>query len=288
MENGLSKNMHSIKMTDTNNDKCHKNIKNMYSELDDRITNSLSDCYYLNLGFWKNTNQTKVACEQMIDEVIEYANIEESKNLLDVGYGYGDQDIYLAKKNPDLTIHGINIIDDQVKKAQQKVIENNLSDRVFLKKGDAVSLEFKDNSFDTIIAIESAFHFNTREKFLFEAYRTLKKNGLICLTDCLPKNKNESLDFKIKSERFGIPLINQYNITEYVEILKNIGFHSVEYIDITKNVIPYSASEVANKNGWRTEAIVNLPKNNDTLNDLIQNFNISTTIENYFIIKATK
>lgn len=269
-------------------DKNQVTTENMYSELETRITNSLSDCYYLNLGFWKNTNQTKVACEQMIDEVIRFAPIQENQTLLDVGYGYGDQDIYLAQKIPGLTIYGVNIIDNQVKKAQQKIMENRLSDRLFLEKGDAVSLEFDDNFFDSIIAVESAFHFNTRKKFLKEAYRTLKKNGVLCLTDCLPNSKTKTSDFKIKSERIGIPIKNQYNITTYLEILKKIGFNSIQYIDISENVIPYSATELANKNGWRTETTVDLPKNNTILKNLIEDFNKSTTIENYYLIRAAK
>lgn len=262
--------------------------KNTYARLENRISNSNCDCYYLNLGYWKNTNNTKIACEQMIEEVIKYSNIQNGQMILDAGFGYGDQDIYLSKKFPNLTIHGVNIIENQVQKAQEKVIENGFENQIFLKNGDAVALNFTNNYFDVILAIESAFHFNTREKFFKEAYRTLKKNGVICLTDCLPTDKKENLDFKNRSERFGIPIKNQYDINIYVSILKNIGFHSVQYIDISENVIPYSATEITNRNGWRTEAIVTLPDDKERLNEYIQNFNIATTIEKYYIIKAIK
>lgn len=272
----------------TKKDKNKFIVQEMYDGLDSRIKNSTSDCYYLNLGYWKNTNITKQACEQMIDKVIKYANLNDSQILLDVGYGYGDQDIYLATKIPHLSIYGINIIANQVKQAQLKVLKNNLSNRVCLQKGDAISLEFKDNTFDTIIAIESAFHFNTREKFFREAFRTLKKNGTLCLTDCLPSTKITNHDFQTNSERFGIPIENQYNISEYIKKLQKTGFSSITYEEITEKVIPYSAAEVTNKNGWRTESIVNLPEDKDTIDDLINNFNIATTIEHYYIIKAIK
>ena len=39
---------------------------------------------------------------------------------------------------------------------------------------DATELDFRDNSFDSIICVEAAFHFDTREKFVREAYRVLK------------------------------------------------------------------------------------------------------------------
>lgn len=277
-----------IKMLYTKKDKNKIIVQDMYDGLDRRIKNSISDCYYLNLGYWKNTNNTKKACEQMIDRVIQYSNLHKSQKLLDVGYGYGDQDIYIATKIPHLTIYGINITDNQVQQAQQKVIENNLSNRIFLQKGDAISLDFKNNSFDTIIAIESAFHFNTREKFFKEAFRTLKKNGILCLTDCLPTTKITNPEFLTNSKRFGIPIANQYQIDDYIKKLQKIGFSSITFEDITENVIPHSAAEITNLNGWRTEPIVNLPDNKNTVNELIHNFNIATTIEHYYIIKAVK
>jgi microcystin synthetase protein McyJ len=287
MANGLLI-KHFNTMTTTKKDKTQDCIQIMYSELDSRINNSTSDCNYLNLGYWENTNVTKIACEQMIDKVILYAEIKENQTLLDVGFGYGDQDIYIATKIPNLNIYGINISDIQVKKAQQQVEEKGLSDQIFLEKGDAISLNYKDNTFDTILAIESAFHFNTREKFLKEAYRTLKNTGTLCLTDCLPINKNKNPDFQKNSERYGIPMDNQYDITEYIKKLEKIGFNSISFLDISENVIPYSAAEINNKNGWRTESVVNLPKDKNTINDLIANFNESTTIESYYIIKAVK
>jgi microcystin synthetase protein McyJ len=275
-------------MIDTQKDKTQECIQIMYSELDSRINNGTSNCNYLNLGYWENTNVTKIACEQMIDKVLSYANIEENQTVLDVGFGYGDQDIYIATKIPNLTIYGINISDIQVEKAQQQVREKGLSDQIFLEKGDAISLAYEDHTFDTILAIEAAFHFDTREKFLEEAYRTLKKTGTICLTDCLPTNKNKNPDFQKNSERFGIPMINQYDITEYIKILKKIGFNSITFLDISDKVIPYSAAEISNKRGWRTESVVNLPKDENTINELIAIFNNSTTIESYYIIKAVK
>lgn len=287
MANGLLI-KHFNTMITTEKDKTQASIQNMYSELDNRINNSKSDCNYLNLGYWKNTNVTKIACEQMIDKVISYAKIKENQTLLDVGFGYGDQDIYIATKIPNLKIFGINISEIQVKKAQQQLEEKGFSNQLFLEKGDAISLAYKDNTFDTIIAIESAFHFNTREKFLKEAYRTLKKSGTLCLTDCLPLNTDKNPNFQKNSERFGIPIENQYDITEYIQILEKIGFNSITFMDISEHVIPYGAAEINNKNGWRTESMVNLPKDKNTINDLIAIFIESTTIESYYIIKAVK
>lgn len=69
---------------------------------------------------------------------------------------------------PRIAIVGINISPTQI---ERSIL--NAPDCKFLLM-DAVNIEFKDNFFDNIICVESAFYFNTREKFLKEAWRVLK------------------------------------------------------------------------------------------------------------------
>lgn len=263
-------------------------IKSMYSKLDDILNMSSSACTYLNLGYWKNTNNVNKACEALIELVIEEAEIQNQKKILDVGYGYGEQDIYIAQKFPELEIYGVNIIKNQVKIAQQRVDFTYLSNRVFLGEGDAVNLPYQDASFDSTIAIESAFHFNTRHNFFKESYRVLKPGGLLCLTDCLPLNHyTKNTHFIETSLKMGIPIENQYNINEYIERLSSVGFEKISYIDLTKFVLPYSAVERSQKNGWRANPEIVITQNIN-LAETLNNFTEATTIGNYYLIKAYK
>lgn len=263
-------------------------IKKMYSKFDDLLLAVNSNCNYLNLGYWKETNNVIKACEDLLDLVIEKAEIKDGNKILDVGFGYGEQDIYIANKYPNIEINGINILTKQVELAQKKIKLAGLSNRVVLSSGDAVNLTFDDAMFDLILAIESAFHFETRQKFFNESHRVLKPGGIIVLTDCLPQHfVKKDKKFIESSTTMGIPLENQYNIQVYVHKLEEAGFEKISYIDLTNHVIPHSAIEMMQNNGWRSKSEINLLEEID-VEEKIKYFTEKTTIASYYLIKAYK
>ena len=66
---------------------------------------------------------------------------------------------YLLKYYKPEKVAGINISEKQL-----GICKQNVSGcRFYLM--DATKLDFKNNSFDNVICVESAFHFNTRKSF---------------------------------------------------------------------------------------------------------------------------
>ena len=257
------------------------NVEKVYSRLHEILVRKSSDCYYLNLGYWKDTHSIRKACEQLIDLVISNAGITNGHSILDVGFGYGDQDVYIAKQFPQLTIHGINIIQEQVKHAQETVHKEGLSQQIKLDTGDAVNLNLGPGSFDAVIAIESAFHFNTRELFFKEAFRVLKDKGVLCLADCLPPELFENTSaMQVAAGNMAIPVSNLYDIDEYVCMLKRSGFTNITFTDISEWVLPHSAVEMKD-GGWRNDSELYLPPEKAVLDEMVKQFISATTIGKY-------
>lgn len=263
-------------------------INNLYSRLEYKLKATHSNCEYLNFGYWKNTTSVLKACEAMVDLVLDEINPGSLTSILDAGYGYGVQDLYIANKFPNLEIHGVNIVDSQISVAKQRIDQANLSNRVHLIWGDAVKLPYKDESFDAVVAIESAFHFRFRHNFFDESFRVLKPGGKISLADFLPMDKFiMNKPFLDATHKMGIPAENQYSIDEYINRLKKSGFNSTKKQNISDYVLPYSAIDIMQEHGWRSSTDIYLNDHND-ISSMLKHFMETTTIGNYYIISAIK
>jgi erythromycin 3''-O-methyltransferase len=200
---------------------------------------------YLNYGYWEpGCTDHDQACVALAERLGDAAGIEAGDRVLDVGFGYGEQDIHWARTRKPKQIIGVNITPGQVEKARARVEELGLSDQVDLRVGSAVSLPFEDNSFDRVVALESSSHFNTRQAFLKEALRVLRPGGVIATTDPLPRagaRLNIALRIdEIRRKRI-IPDANWYPRSVYAERLAEAGFVNVDVQDITdRTIVPHA------------------------------------------------
>ncbi len=141
---------------------------------------------FLNVGWWKDQPSTlDDACEALARLAGEQLQLGPNDRLLDVGFGFGDQDMYWMEHFKPREIVGINITRSQVEHARERVAARGMSDRIEFKLAPATKMPFEDNSFDKVIALESAFHFQTRAEFFAEAFRVLRPGGRLVALDIL-------------------------------------------------------------------------------------------------------
>jgi arsenite methyltransferase len=142
---------------------------------------------------------------------------------LDVGCGSGALTIACAKKNPQGKMLGIDRWGKEYASFSKSLCENNavsegVSNTEF-KQGNAVKLDFPDESFDAVTS-NYVYHNITgvdKQKLLLETLRVLKKGGSFAIHDLM------------SSVRYG-------DMEAFIEILKAQGYEKVELIDTTQGL----------------------------------------------------
>ena len=216
--------------------------KNNYDQLKD-VLNCVdgNDKDYMNFGYWSNDKMNlEEANTELSDKLINTLSNKSGKTL-DVGCGYGEQDIFWTGKYK-MDITAIDISEKQINMAKDRLKEKKIKNLKF-KKASATSLPFEDESYDNIVCLESAFHYSPRIKFFEEANRVLKKDSEMVIADITIKSNmygiGPSVLISFFKKLLSIPEENLITKGDYVRQLEEIGYE-VETIDITEKTFnPY-------------------------------------------------
>lgn len=246
---------------------------------------------WLNLGYWESARYYPDAAQALATVLAEAAGLGPSDELLDVGFGFAEQDLFWLERFGVKRITGINITAMQVERAMQRVRERKLDGRIDLKVGSATELPFDAGSFDKVTALECAHHFDTREQFFKEAFRVLRPGGRLATADGLPYpgRKPPNLVNRISLRRWCYPLANYYDRDVYRQKLEAIGFKNVTCRSIRNYVFPacLKYNEMRRQGRSMKEAIVEITPEEVERCAGIEKWDI-TGVTDYVIFSAEK
>jgi ubiquinone/menaquinone biosynthesis C-methylase UbiE len=134
----------------------------------------------------------------------------KDKAILDLCCGTGNQ-LKLLSKSGFNDLHCLDISDSMLKVAKRSCCEMKIYNK------DATETGFEDQSFD-IVMLSFAIHEKDRvmqEKLLAEAYRLLKKEGLLLIVDFIFDHKTKGLS------RMGIRIVERIAGKEHYNNFKN-------------------------------------------------------------------
>jgi len=229
----------------------NKKIRTYYHLLEPLFHSMSDNNMFLNLGYddlSKKTIFSIVDTQKKMVEIVTRGFKKEGR-WLDAGSGTGAPACYLANSYPSINIEGINIVKTQIEKANDLAKNKNCDDRVKFNYGNAQDIPYSDNHFENIYAIESAFHFEDKTKFISESKRVLKQQGQISIADIVirPEYLKFRDWYKVSIAKHGLATKEFYNKDKWVSLLSNIGFDNVKVEDITlnvSNVLPHWVSQI--------------------------------------------
>jgi len=171
------------------------------------------------------------------------------KKILDVGAGTGRLSIRLAEKGAAVTAMDVSeemlgVLNTKIKVKDEIPVPFATGKLelagMTIAVADAENLPFPDNSFDIVIAAFLIVHLKNPKIFFNEAYRVLKPNGLLAIT-----NINQKTPPELKTEKGKIIIESYYHRPEkIVSDLESLAF------SIQKNIL------IKDKDVWINQIII--------------------------------
>lgn len=125
-------------------------------------------------GLWKSGRETtEEAVEALIAHLAGSLNLQPGQHVCDVGCGYGATAEWLAQHH-QVRVTGVTLSSAQLQQAQVRSATSTL---LHFSRQDWLENAFGDETFDHVIAIESSEHMPDKQRFIDEAYRTLRPGG---------------------------------------------------------------------------------------------------------------
>ncbi|MEO7327963.1 MAG: class I SAM-dependent methyltransferase [Minicystis sp.] len=187
------------------------------------------------------------AAERMSAAVAEAASARDGQRILDVGCGFGGTIGNLDRRLEDVALVGLNIDPRQLDRARLHVSARE-GNTISFVEGDACALPFPDASFDTVLALECAFHFPSRRRFFAEAARVLRPGGRLAVSDFVPAKiaapalRFQDLVFGRYMARVSGPTDIQITREQYQALGRDAGLRADPILDITENTLPTYAA----------------------------------------------
>lgn len=189
----------------------------MYSKVAEEFNGGTS---FQNYGYWTAaTEDYPEAASNLMNNLLDLA--PATGEILDVACGQGATTRFLGEVFGARHVTGINISEKQLATARDLASGSDLAVM------DATHLDYNDETFDLVVCVEAAFHFDTRQDFFDEALRVLHPGGYLILSDIL---------FKMPPP-LPYPGTDANRIVDpraYEDLLLDTGFDDVAVVDATE------------------------------------------------------
>lgn len=161
--------------------------------------------------------------------------IKDGMRVLDVGCGVGGPAREIAKFT-GANIVGLNNSDYQIDRATHYALKEGLSNQLSFVKGDFMQMDFPENSFDAVYAIEATVHAPSLEGIYSQIFRVLKPGGVFGVYEWLMKDGYDNSNPTHRSIRLGIEqgdgISNMEKIDVALTAMQAVGFEMLHHEDL--------------------------------------------------------
>ncbi len=150
---------------------------------------------------------------------------QEDIQILDAGSGFGQYSFYLARKNKNWNILGVDVKEEQIEDCSSFFKKINF-DHVAFKYADLTKFR-KENSYDLVLSVDVMEHILEDVKVFENLCASMKKGGMLLIST--PSDQGGSDVHDHDHDSFIDEHVRDgYNIHEIKDKLKTAGFSRVE------------------------------------------------------------
>lgn len=178
-------------------------------------------------AYFKHENDSLYQAQlNKVDHILKKLNLKEGQTLLDIGCGWGEL-ILMAAKKYGVKAVGITLSKEQLKKANERIEENNLQGKVEVKLADYRELADKKQKFDRIVSVGMIEHVGRKNLSTYmEDVRDMLNPGGVSLLHCITAQTEGEVNEWIK--RYIFPGGYIPSIRELVSLMADNDLHLVD------------------------------------------------------------
>lgn len=172
------------------------------------------------------------AQERATEHHIRTLGLKPGAHLLDIGCGTGLPAVRMAQHSGGRTI-GITVSQGQLDKARETARAEGVSDRVTFQLGDAMSMDFEDESFDDAMSIDVFAHLSDRQKGFHEAARVLRPGGHFMMSEFTVRGT--PTEEHLRAYRQSWCCLAPPTVAQTMEMAETAGFELVQVESMVQN-----------------------------------------------------
>ena len=190
---------------------------------------------HLHLGIYENDGDTVDEAGQRTVERIASMIHELGPNtrVLDIGAGNGGSARYLFREY-GCHVACLNLSEAQNARNRDLNVRDRCSLAVNVVDGSFEDIPATDESFDVVWSQDAILHSTRRRRVFAEVARVLRKGGQLIFTDPMldegcPAEAVQPILDRVRLDSLG-------SLREYREILLELGFQELEFVDLTPHL----------------------------------------------------
>ena len=157
--------------------------------------------------------------EFSLDLIIEQTGLLNPKTIVDIGAGTGFYSIPFAVRYPKSKIYALDISDVMIIWMKENIVPKH--DNIVPVKMEDNQTNLQDASADLVFMVNLHHELDKPDLMLKEAYRILKDNGFIAISDWRKENTNKGPSYHLRYDTKQVKLQLSNSGFKNIKIYKN-------------------------------------------------------------------